>query len=310
MAAGRDGDPRGVVGRWHRSRSEVRPVTGPTLPRSLVSTDDSVVDDPSNLRHAANGAVLRLTSTPVLTPPARGGRGGLEPSGRWSFALSGGALGSVGPKGRRRRGAAMTTQKTFKRRVRDRMAKTGESYTAARRQLIAGGDQPDPGTPTYETVVSDDRMLEATGKRHEEWFAILDRWGAKRAHPHRDRPLRDRGARRRRLVGPEHHRVLRAGPGPAGRRPDEGRLDDQRQQDRQRRRSTTSSTPSWRTGSARSGSLMPTCPPHRDQAQVGPVRLGGRQHPAQRELRVQGPEQGDGVRQPRTAPRRRHRPTP
>ena len=31
----------------------------------------------------------------------------------------------------------MTTQKTFKRRVRDRMAKTGESYTAARRQLIA-----------------------------------------------------------------------------------------------------------------------------------------------------------------------------
>ena len=62
----------------------------------------------------------------------------------------------------------MTTQKTFKRRVRDRMAKTGESYTAARRQLIAAGDQPDPGTPTYETVVSDDRMLEATGKRHED----------------------------------------------------------------------------------------------------------------------------------------------
>ncbi len=73
----------------------------------------------------------------------------------------------------------MTTQKTFKRRVRDRMAKTGESYTAARRQLIADGDEPDPGTPTYETVVSDDRVLEATGKRHEEWFTILDRWGAK-----------------------------------------------------------------------------------------------------------------------------------
>lgn len=71
----------------------------------------------------------------------------------------------------------MTTQKTFKRRVRARMAKTGESYTAARRQLIAGGDQPDPGTPTYETVVSDDRMREATGKTHEEWFTILDAWG-------------------------------------------------------------------------------------------------------------------------------------
>ena len=73
----------------------------------------------------------------------------------------------------------MTTQKTFKRRVRARMAKTGESYTAARRQLIAAGDHPEPGTPTYETVVSDDRMLEATGKRHDDWFALLDAWGAK-----------------------------------------------------------------------------------------------------------------------------------
>ena len=71
----------------------------------------------------------------------------------------------------------MTRQKTFKRRVRDRMAKTGESYTAARRQLIDAGDAPDPGTPTYETVVSDDKMQEATGKSHDEWFAILDQWG-------------------------------------------------------------------------------------------------------------------------------------
>src|SRR5262249_5113877 len=31
----------------------------------------------------------------------------------------------------------MTTQQTFKRRVRGRMAKTGESYTTARRQLLA-----------------------------------------------------------------------------------------------------------------------------------------------------------------------------
>jgi hypothetical protein len=71
----------------------------------------------------------------------------------------------------------MTTQKTFKRRVRERMAKTGESYTAARRQLLAAGHQPDPAAPTFETVVSDDRMVEATGKRHEQWFAILDEWG-------------------------------------------------------------------------------------------------------------------------------------
>ena len=218
---------------------------------------------------------------PVLTPPARGGRGGLEPSGCWSFALSGGALGSVGPKGRRRRGAAMTTQKTFKRRVRDRMAKTGESYTAARRQLIAAGDQPDPGTPTYETVVSDEKMLEATGRRHEEWFAILDAWGGTERTPHRDRPPRDRGARRRRLVGPEHHRVLRAGPGPAGRRPDEGRLDDQRQQDVNV--AVGDALRRGRGGPRLRKEWLPDAdadPPHRHQAEVGSVRLGGRQHPA------------------------------
>jgi hypothetical protein len=72
----------------------------------------------------------------------------------------------------------MTTQKTFKRRVRERMARTGESYTAARRHLITAGDAPEPGTPTYQAVVADEKMLEATGKRHEEWFAILDEWGA------------------------------------------------------------------------------------------------------------------------------------
>ena len=38
----------------------------------------------------------------------------------------------------------MTTQKTFKRRVRERMAKTGESYTTARRMLISKGDRPEP----------------------------------------------------------------------------------------------------------------------------------------------------------------------
>ena len=73
----------------------------------------------------------------------------------------------------------MTTQKTFKRRVRDRMAKTGESYTAARRQLIVAGDTPDPGTPTFETVNTDERLVEHTGQTHAEWFALLDTWGAR-----------------------------------------------------------------------------------------------------------------------------------
>ena len=43
-----------------------------------------------------SGAVPRPTSFPVLTPPARGGKGDLEFSGRWSSALS---------RGRRERGS-------------------------------------------------------------------------------------------------------------------------------------------------------------------------------------------------------------
>jgi len=77
----------------------------------------------------------------------------------------------------------MTTQKNFKRRVRARMTKTGESYTAARRQLIASGNQPDPGTPTFEPMVADDKMIAATGHGHDEWFARLDAWGGT-AHTH------------------------------------------------------------------------------------------------------------------------------
>jgi hypothetical protein len=91
----------------------------------------------------------------------------------------------------------MPTQKIFKRRVRARMAKTGESYTAARGQLLRKATDPAvPGaqpavsdetaepTPMAEAVppeaqgVSDDAMVRATGRTHAEWFAILDEWGA------------------------------------------------------------------------------------------------------------------------------------
>ena len=47
----------------------------------------------------------------------------------------------------------MTQQKTFKRRVRARMAKTGESYTAARRQLLT--DAP----PPFEPPVAEERVV-------------------------------------------------------------------------------------------------------------------------------------------------------
>jgi uncharacterized protein YndB with AHSA1/START domain len=92
----------------------------------------------------------------------------------------------------------MTKQKSFKGRVRARMGKTSESYTAARRQLLAkataeaeapeGVAVPaDPaGTVAPETAdvpgakrPYSDAVIEAnTGKRWDEWFAVLDRWGA------------------------------------------------------------------------------------------------------------------------------------
>jgi len=79
----------------------------------------------------------------------------------------------------------MPTQKTFKRRIRARMTKTGESYTAARRQLLHKVIDPashDADEPTAEPrdafVVSDDAMLRATGRGHAEWFSLLDAWGA------------------------------------------------------------------------------------------------------------------------------------
>jgi uncharacterized protein YndB with AHSA1/START domain len=95
----------------------------------------------------------------------------------------------------------MPTQKIFKQRVRARMSKTGESYAAARRQLIrkAGDTEPavaEPAavpTPALEAAappstrneigsadlaVSEEAMIRATGRGHADWFAMLDAWGA------------------------------------------------------------------------------------------------------------------------------------
>jgi uncharacterized protein YndB with AHSA1/START domain len=83
----------------------------------------------------------------------------------------------------------MPTQKIFKQRVRSRMSKTGESYTAARRQLLqkTGEGAPaapnDPAAPEVTLakddllMTSDDAMRRGSGKGHAEWFAILDAWG-------------------------------------------------------------------------------------------------------------------------------------
>lgn len=99
----------------------------------------------------------------------------------------------------------MPTQKIFKRRVRARMTKTGESYTTARRQLIrkavpspAADELADdaaagpPLTPPLELPVADEAIRRATGRGWEEWFEILDRWGGTgHRHPEIARWLRE-----------------------------------------------------------------------------------------------------------------------
>lgn len=77
----------------------------------------------------------------------------------------------------------MTRQRSFKLMVRARMAKTGERYAAARAVLLAaepvvGGDKP-------TLVTSDETIRRRTGRGWEEWFDLLDDWGAAQ-RPHRE----------------------------------------------------------------------------------------------------------------------------
>ena len=70
----------------------------------------------------------------------------------------------------------MTTQRSFKRLVRSRMEKTGESYTAARSSLLAAVEPEPAAKPVLMT--SDEKIRERTGRGWEEWFDRLDAWGA------------------------------------------------------------------------------------------------------------------------------------
>ena len=69
----------------------------------------------------------------------------------------------------------MTRQKSFKRLVRARMEKTGESYTAARSMLLTAQD-------TTWLATTDEAIRERTGRGWEEWFDQLDEWGAAESH--------------------------------------------------------------------------------------------------------------------------------
>ncbi len=76
----------------------------------------------------------------------------------------------------------MTEDKARKRSIRTRMSKTGESYTAARRHIVKSEGKPGPPFDV-DLGKSDEAIKHGSGKSWDEWFAILDAWGAtKRTH--------------------------------------------------------------------------------------------------------------------------------
>lgn len=76
----------------------------------------------------------------------------------------------------------MTKNKDLKKRVRARMAKTGESYTAARAQLAKG---PDPSRYAELAGTKDATVEAKTGQRWAGWVQALDAVGAP-SKSHRD----------------------------------------------------------------------------------------------------------------------------
>ena len=85
----------------------------------------------------------------------------------------------------------MPQQKDLKRVVRARMEKTGESYTAARLQvlnkkpkLVAVSKEPPPDY-AKTAGMADAAIQKNTGRSWTEWVDVLDAWGAKEK-PHRD----------------------------------------------------------------------------------------------------------------------------
>lgn len=76
----------------------------------------------------------------------------------------------------------MTDNSSFKRRVRERMSKTGESYTAARRHVTEKRDRVRTARTKLAAApmpVSEDKLMEATGKKWDAWLTLLDRFGAR-----------------------------------------------------------------------------------------------------------------------------------
>jgi hypothetical protein len=135
----------------------------------------------------------------------------------------------------------MTTQKDFKRLVRSRMQKTGESYTSARATLLKGSKRtahaegngvsltvaepkpvvkaPSPADFAKLAGMSDEKIKEKTGCTWERWVWALDAVNAQ-AWPHGEiAEYVQREVQGAQLVDAGRHRRVRADPRSAGKGP-------------------------------------------------------------------------------------------
>ena len=72
----------------------------------------------------------------------------------------------------------MTAHATFKKRIRSRMAKTGERYGAARRALISRSEGADSDDRVWASPPEhpDESVIEHTGKSWNQWCDLIDTW--------------------------------------------------------------------------------------------------------------------------------------
>jgi hypothetical protein len=70
----------------------------------------------------------------------------------------------------------MTRNRSFKRRVRERMAKTGEKYGAARRILLEQANDRDGRSWVSEPEHTDAIIRANTGRGWDEWRVLIDAW--------------------------------------------------------------------------------------------------------------------------------------
>ncbi len=75
----------------------------------------------------------------------------------------------------------MTQQESFKRRIRERMERTGERYLVARQVLIERADSDGTRTWVGEPESSEESVRAATGKGWEQWCDLIDGWSGNSA---------------------------------------------------------------------------------------------------------------------------------